>query len=91
MDDEGLESEAAAAAAAAAFVPREYQIEMLEASLERNIIVAVGKSPFLHTVMTDFLGSDGHGFRQDTNVGSQVFALERTYSQAFKRSASDSC
>lgn len=49
-----------------AFKPRAYQLEMLEESMRRNIIVAVRLSWL--PVLRRLTHLDGHWFRKDTNV-----------------------
>jgi hypothetical protein len=51
--------------------PRAYQLEMLEASLKENIIVAVSVPTDSKTLRSDTT-ADGHWKRENPNVGSTL-------------------
>jgi hypothetical protein len=58
--------------------PRAYQLEMLEASLKENIIVAVSEPKDSKTMKSDAI-ADGHWKREDPNVNSaSALKLSRT-------------
>lgn len=51
-----------------AYRPRGYQLEMLEASLQQNIIVAVSRLVFLLCIGLVMIGLDGYRKWQDSYV-----------------------
>lgn len=72
-DDENMDSEPQQALEAM-FNPRPYQIEMLEESMRRNIIVAVRFSAAAYYAGWSNTVADGYGHRQNTH-SQRCFSL----------------